>query len=150
MHRMERGFTLVEMVVTVAIAAIIMGIGIPSYRQYMQRANRADATTALLRLAANQERFYLQNNTYATEAQRPLAPPNGIGMTGTERGYYTLVLAAKPGGWASGYTATATVAAGSNQTTDTACWNFTIDEQGLRTANTQGGAAGNNTDTCWR
>jgi type IV pilus assembly protein PilE len=146
-HR-TRGFSLVELIVTVAIAAILMGFGIPAYRQYTQRANRVDATSALMRLASNQERFYMQNNTYATEAQRPVAPPGGIGMVGTERGYYTLSLAQGAGGWAQGYTATATVAAGGNQATDTACWTFTINEQGLRTGLNQGGA--DNTDTCWR
>ena len=148
MRNKTRGFSLVELIVTVAIAGILMGFGIPAYRQYVQRANRVDATSALMRLAANQERFYMQNNTDATEAQRAGPPPGGIGMVGTERGYYALSLAVGAGGWAQGYTATATVVAGGNQATDTACWNFTINEQGLRTGLNQGGA--DNTDTCWR
>ena len=49
------GYTLMELMVTVAIAGILTAVAVPSYRQYAMRAKRADATTALLRLAAQQE-----------------------------------------------------------------------------------------------
>ena len=70
-----RGFTLVEIMTVVLLLSILMGLSIPGYRQYVRRANRTDATTDLLRLAAAQERFYLQNGTYATNAELAPAPP---------------------------------------------------------------------------
>ena len=63
-------------------------IAIPSYRQYTMRAQRTDAKTALLRIATNQERFYLTNRTYSSD-------PTQLGFPGnvTERGSYTLSIA---------------------------------------------------------
>jgi type IV pilus assembly protein PilE len=148
MNSRMRGFTLVELMVTVAVVAIIAATALPSYRQYIRRANRVDATGALLRLAGNQERFYLQNNTYATQAQMGTAPPAGLGLEATERGFYVLSMAPAAAGYASGYTATATVATGGSQHDDDECVSFTVNEQGLRTALDSGGV--DNTDRCWR
>jgi type IV pilus assembly protein PilE len=151
--RRQTGFSLIELMIAVAIVAIIASVAIPSYRQYVRRAKRADATVALLRLASAQERFYLQNNTYASEALLDDAPPAGLGITGanlrTEREYYTLSLVpAAAGGLQAGYTATATVRAGGDQATDTDCFTFTVNQQGVRTAQKSGGV--DNTDRCWR
>ncbi len=142
------GFTLTELMITVGIVAVIAAVAVPSYRQYVQRANRADATTALLRLAGAQERFYIQNNTYATDTQLATAPPGGLGFGGTERGFYDIALAAGAGGWQNGYTLTATVTAGEAQADDDACQTFTVNEQGQRAATDDGGT--DNTATCWR
>ena len=148
MNVRSRGFSLIELMVTVSIVAIIAAVAIPSYRQYVRRANRVDATAALLRLASNQERFYLQNNTYASNDLLDDAPPAGLGFTGTERGFYSVTLAPAGGGYVAGYTATATVVAGEDQSDDDDCVTFTVNEQGLRTAANSG--AGNNTERCWR
>ena len=59
------GFTLVELLITVVIIGILAGLSITGYGQYIRRANRADATAALLRISTAQERFYLQNGRYA-------------------------------------------------------------------------------------
>jgi type IV pilus assembly protein PilE len=60
-----RGFTLIELVIVVLIVAILAAIAIPSYRRYIVRSHRVDAQTALLDLAARQERFYYSQNAYA-------------------------------------------------------------------------------------
>jgi type IV pilus assembly protein PilE len=148
MKRNSRGFSLIELLVTVAVVATIAAVAIPSYREYVRRANRADATTALLRLAGAQERFYLQNNTYASDALLDDAAPAGLGFDGTERDYYTVTLAPNGGGYQAGFLATATATAGGAQADDDDCQTFTVNEQGLRTAADGGGA--DNTDRCWR
>ena len=139
----NRGFSLVELLIVVLLMSLIMGIGVPGYRQYTQRAARADATSALLRLAAAQERWYLQNGTYATNAQLAAAPPAGLGFTGgkTERGYYDLQITAAN---ALAFTIQATPAAGQPQTTDADCQAFGMDERGQKTSGPQGIAV------CWR
>ncbi len=147
-QRKTTGFSLVELLVVMVVLGIIMAIGVPGYRQYMQRANRTDATTTLLRIAAAQERFYIQNGTYASNAQLAPAPPAGLGIAGTERGYYNLVIAPGPGGLATGYTAWALIKAGEAQADDVNCAGFSINERGQRTAVDSGG--GDRTDDCWR
>jgi len=64
----QRGMTLMEIIVVVVIVGLLAAIAVPSYRQYVIRTQRTDATVALLRLATAQEKFYLQNNTYADNA----------------------------------------------------------------------------------
>lgn len=150
MRKHQTGVTLVELMVVVVIVAILVGIAVPSYRGYMMRVNRVDATSALLRIAAAQEKFYLQASPaqYAeNDAELTDAPPNGLGIGTTERGYYILAVAAGLNGAGAGYTATADVDGGENQAADTECAVFRINEQGVRTAEDSLGA--DNTDVCW-
>lgn len=146
MNRRRSGYTLVELLVVVTIVAVLAAVAIPSYRQYTKRAKRTDATTALLRLAAMQERFYIQNNQYASAAQMATAPPAGLGISGTEHGYYTLSISSPSP--TTGYSATATIASGGEQADDSECAVFSINDQGQRGASTGGGT--DNTERCWR
>lgn len=133
------GFTLVELLVTITIAIILMGIAIPNYRAYVIRANRSDATTALLRIAAAQEKFYIQNNTYTTDLS-----DDGLGIPGTGKGYYTLTITPAAGGLTAGYTAAAAAKAGERQAGDTKCQTFTVNERGTR------GSSPEDIETCWK
>lgn len=67
MRARMRGVTLTELMVVVVIIGILTMIAYPNYRGYAARAKRNEARTALLQIATNQERFYLQNNTYTTD-----------------------------------------------------------------------------------
>ena len=147
MRRGSAGFSLIELLIVVVIVSILIVIGVPGYRQYVQRANRSDATAALLRIAAAQERFYLQANRYAANAaELSDPPPAGLGIAGSERGFYDLSIASvNP---ATRFTATATPAAGGDQADDTECWTFTMNERGVRSAFDQGGTP--NDEFCWR
>ena len=62
-----KGVTLMELMIVVVIISILAAIAYPSYRQYVARANRAEAKAGLLQIATLQERFYLQNHTYTTD-----------------------------------------------------------------------------------
>lgn len=63
--RESKGFTLIELMIVVAIIGIIAAIALPSYRQYVERARATDAKGALVSLAAALEREHTQASTYA-------------------------------------------------------------------------------------
>ena len=60
----QGGFTLIELMITVAIIGILASIAYPSYTQYVQRANRAEARAVLLEAAQFMERNYTLANRY--------------------------------------------------------------------------------------
>jgi type IV pilus assembly protein PilE len=62
--RPQRGFTLIELMITVAVIAIIAAVALPSYSSYVKRAKRADARTQLLQVAQFMQRFYSANDQY--------------------------------------------------------------------------------------
>ena len=69
MHKM-RGITLIELMIVVVIIGFMAVIAYPNYREFAARAKRNEAKAALLQIATNQERFYLQNNTYTCDMTR--------------------------------------------------------------------------------
>ncbi len=126
--------TLIELMIVVVIVGILASIAVPSYRNYVLRAQRTDAKTALLRVAAAQEKFYLQNNTYASDAQIALAPPAGLGIAATtEHGWYTVAIGTTLG-LAQDFTVTATPVAGGPQATDSHCATFAVTSTGAKSA----------------
>jgi len=150
MSNAHKGFTLTELLVVVLIASILVGIGLPGYRDFVIRGGRTDATTALLKLSASQEKFYLQNGIYASNAQLAAAPPAGLGFVGSksEHGYYDLTIAPAAAGLAVGYTASAAVVANEKQGDDSDCTAFSMDQNGRRGAN--GGYNPTVIEECWR
>ena len=69
MHTM-RGITLIELMIVVVIIGLMAVIAYPNYREFAARAKRNEAKAALLKIATNQERFYLQNNSYTCQMTR--------------------------------------------------------------------------------
>ena len=61
-----RGFTLIEMMIVVALIGIIVAFGYPSYRDQVIKSHRAEGMGELLELADRLERYYSDKNTYAT------------------------------------------------------------------------------------
>jgi type IV pilus assembly protein PilE len=64
-RRVEGGFTLIEVMVTVAIVAILAAVALPQYKDYVTRSRLADAVSGLSSMRAQMERYYQDNRTYA-------------------------------------------------------------------------------------
>jgi type IV pilus assembly protein PilE len=134
----RNGFSLLELMIVVAIIGIIAAIAIPSYTSYVRQANRTDATRSITLDAQALERCYSQTFAYTGCATAP------AGTAASSQGYYSVVIAvtATP----ATYTITATPVS-ATQLGDTACQVFTMNSAGTQGAADGGGA--NNTKTCW-
>jgi type IV pilus assembly protein PilE len=133
------GFTLIELMVVITIASILLAIAVPSYTSQMRKSRRTEARTALLDLAAREERFFSTNSAYT------ILPAN-LGYAGNfpmpvGSSYYQINVTTNP--TATSFSATATPI--NAQAADaTQCGTFTIDNTGQQTVS---GALG--TVTCW-
>ena len=135
---MRKGFTLVELLACIAIAAVLATVAIPTWRGVIARAHRGDAIQALYAMAAAQERYRMVHGRYADRAGP--APPVGLGLGTSERGWYRLRIERAD---ATGFVASARPRHGTPPATDEACRLFTIDELGAR------GSSPAPADTCW-
>lgn len=143
-----QGFTLLELVVALAIAAILAQLATSGYETTLLRSRRLDARTALLAVASAQERHYLEHGRYAarfdpTATEDDLAAALPLAATSPD-GHYALRLATDPD--ALQYAATALPRA--TQRRDRACARLTLDHAGHRTASDVRGADA--TAACWR
>ena len=107
MTQRASGFTLIEMMVVVAIVAILAAIAIPSYRRYVQRGDLVEATQALSQYRVQMEQYYQDNNTYANGAICGVAIPTLVNFTlactlNTGQAY-TATASGKTGGQVAGF-----------------------------------------------
>lgn len=138
----NQGFTLIELMIVVAIIAILSAIAYPSYDESVKRGKRADGQAYLLDLASQQEAFFAQNLSYANSVT---AAAQLNTSANSSEGHYTLAVAALPAGCvATGnkcrtYTLTATPAF-----SDAKCTTLTYTNAG-----TKGNTGTGNVDYCW-
>jgi type IV pilus assembly protein PilE len=134
------GFSLVELLIAMAIVGILASIALPGYTAALTRATRNEARLALLRIEHAQERYYVRHLAYTSD----------LGNTGLATGAlsegrnYQLALTLDANG--QSYVATASAVPGGRQASDAACATFRVDETGRRSATDIRGVA----SECWR
>lgn len=122
-----KGFTLIELMVTVAVVAILAMIAMPSYQAAVRKSRRADAQAYLSEMAIKQEKWRANNLTYSSDIAQVGGPPAGAKILS----HYTF----ESVGTATTYSVTATPTG--DQADDkqggTACDPLAIDQSGART-----------------
>ena len=141
------GFSLTELLVALAILALLAAAATPLWIKQLERARRLDATDALVRVAVRQERFYFENGRYVRAGELAAPPPAGLGIAGTERGYYELRLQSPVGPIADGFTVEAVADPQGPQAGDDQCSVLSIDSTGRRASENADGE--DSTDACW-
>src|SRR6516162_8447855 len=136
------GFTLVELMVTVAIVALIASIALPGYGNFTRRANRTDATRTMQFASQALERCYSRRFTYLGCNVNGTVMNNGSTMQ-TPNLFYTIRFTIPD---AQDYTLTA-VPVQAPQTGDSQCVQLTISSTGAQAARDSHGA--NTTRACW-
>ncbi len=126
------GFTLIELMIAVAIIGVLMAIAYPSYQEYVLRGNRSEGQAFLNDAAARQERYFAQNNTYADTVAKL-----GYANNNSSTSKYTLAISNTT---ATTYTLTATPAR-----TDSKCGNLTLNQAG-----TKGESGSGTVADCWK
>ncbi|MGB1309884.1 MAG: type IV pilin protein [Leucothrix sp.] len=154
------GFSLIELMMTVAILGIISTIAVPSYMAYVTKSKRTEAKTELLRIAQLQESYYVQNLSYA----KALNGAGGLGFTGastqTETDLYTVTTTGVPATCdgtntkpCTGYDVLAVPVNGKGQEHDKKCGKgFTINntgQKGAKGATDTDFTSASTIKTCW-
>lgn len=129
----EKGFTLIELMIAVAIVGILAAVAYPSYQQYLRRGARAEAQAQMMDIAARQGQFLIDNRAYAASVAAL-----GVSIPSSVSSKYTIAIAtdAAP----PTFTITATPVAGSSQASDT-CGRLILNSAGAKSVT--------GTGTCW-
>ena len=135
------GFTLIELIMVMAIVGVILSIALPSYKQSLYKARRAEAKTLLLDLANRQEQLMLDSSTYTTDLTQ-------LGYSedkdrADDRLYYPKLNPCASGSIETCYLLTAIPVKNSHQEKDKNCTSFSLDSFGKKTA------TGETKDECW-
>jgi type IV pilus assembly protein PilE len=141
-HTRLNGFTLLELLIVVAIIGILSSIALPAYQNSVLRSARAEAKTELLQVASDQERHFSNFSTFVDDAT-PLNTPVVAGRDRTTQNAFYAISVAACGGGAITNCFIATATAQNAQTADT-CTTLTISDTGVR------GATGDTANECWQ
>jgi type IV pilus assembly protein PilE len=152
MQKQQVGFTLIEVMIVVAIIGILAGIAYPSYLEQVRKSSRSDAIVLINDVAQRMQRCFTAQNTYKP-AETGIcdvvdkAKSSAAGITSKE-GFYVVKLSGEEAEYTdSTYLLKVTPVTGKRQAQDKTCATFTLNQAGVRKAYNSGNTE--TTDDCW-
>jgi type IV pilus assembly protein PilE len=161
----NRGFTLIEIMIVVAIIGVLAAMAYPSLTDQLSKSRRSDAKTALLGLQQVQEKLRANCNVYALDLDTTIVNGDGDSIpflctpgaaadtavnysSNSQEGWYTIAVTSAN---AIGYVATATTDAGDRQASDRTCKTLilTVDDNNPNGQRTSTDSDGNPSTSCW-
>ena len=114
-----RGFTLIELMIGLAVVGILMALALPTYLDSIRKNRRSEGIAALSRVQLTQERWRANAAAYAAPTELAASAPAGLGLpVTTDKGLYSIAITEAN---ATSFTATATAVDGKSQANDTRC-----------------------------
>lgn len=145
----QAGFSLIELMIAIAIVGILAGIALPAYTQFVQKGNRVMAKNAVLDLAAREENYYALNNAFtANLTSLGLAQAASVSVPGNGQNFYTLSVTSLSNGSPPSYVIRAVPVTGGAQATDV-CQTFQLDSLGSKSNVDAAGRALASGSDCW-
>jgi type IV pilus assembly protein PilE len=140
MHKKQTGFTLIELMIVIAIVGVLAMIALPMYSDYVTRAKRTDGQTMLFQVAQELERCYTQYSGYNKSGCSLVATDGATAIIDqlSPEGFYSVTGALT----STTFTLTATPQ-GAQETNDAQCANLTLTHLGVQ------GATGDEPAKCW-
>ena len=133
----KNGFSLIELMATVAIVGILASIAIPTYNNYSIKSHRVEGKSLIMEIMQRQEKYYTENNTYTTNLSL-------LGYSSSpvisEQGYYSVSASAAADGITNNVVLTAQPVG--SQASDTDCGSFIMNSNGQKSTSTS-------STTCW-
>jgi len=118
MYRKEKGFTLIELMIVVAIIGVLAAVAYPSYNSYVLESGRADAHTAILRIQLAQENWRVSHSSYSNDKDE-------LGTAEySDESFYKLEIDSSVS--ATDYKVTAKAQTGTSQANDTGCTSIVL------------------------
>lgn len=136
-YKRKNGYSLIELMVTVAVVGVLVSISVPTYKNYTMKSRRSEGRSFAMEIMQRQEKYYNENNTYTTN----LAQLGYSSATPTsEKGYYQVTATAASDGITNNVIITAQPIG--SQTSDTECGSFIYNSNGVKSTSTS-------STTCW-
>jgi type IV pilus assembly protein PilE len=151
LRRRVGGFTLIELMIAVAIVGILVAVAYPAYTQSVLKSHRAEAKAALLDLASREERYFSTTNQYSNSGPAlgyatgtTLTPAAPLPVLTGSTAYYNLSVSAPTATPPAAPTFLATATAVGTQVNDTKCKDFSLSQSGVQSVSGTDSAG-----SCW-